>query len=259
MKKAIYQSFIELSGNRFHSSILKSFTKSKLSKLINKSFVKMYNINELEMEKPLDEYGSLQELFVRNLKENAREIDEDPNTVVSPVDGILADVGQISEECTFHVKNQDYSLEEMLGNKKTAKKYKLGTYLILYLSPSHYHRIHTPISGTIVGRWALGNKSYPVNALGLKLGKRPLSKNYRLITEVRLASAKHYALVKVGALNVNSIHPTSSNKAVKKGEEMAYFSFGSTVVLLFEKDFLTLDSAVTAPMGVQFGMKLGTY
>lgn len=259
MKKAIYQSFIELSGNRFHSNLLKTFTKSKMSKLINKSFVKIYNINELEMEKPLDEYGSLQELFVRNLKVDAREIDEDPKSVVSPVDGILADVGQVTEECAFHVKNQDYSLEEMLGNKKTTEKYKQGTYIILYLSPSHYHRIHTPVSGTIVGRWALGSKSYPVNALGLKLGKRPLSKNYRLITEVRLANAKHYALVKVGALNVNSIHPTSSKKAIKKGEEMAYFSFGSTVVLLFEKDFLTLDSAVKAPMEVQVGMKIGTY
>lgn len=259
MKKAIYQSLIELSGNRFHSSLLKTFTKSKMSKLINKSFVKMYNINELEMEKPLDQYDSLQELFVRNLKEDARKIDEDPNSVVSPVDGILASIGEITQHSTFHVKNQDYSLEEMLGNKKTAEKYKQGTYIILYLSPSHYHRIHTPASGTIVGRWALGSKSYPVNALGLKLGKRPLSRNYRLITEVRLANAKYYALVKVGALNVNSIHPTSSKKAVKKGEEMAYFSFGSTVVLLFEKGFIKLDSAVTAPMDVQFGMKIGTY
>ena len=96
MKKTLYQSFVELSGNRFHSSLLKTFTKSKLSKGLNKSFVKMYNINELEMEKPLNEYGSLQELFVRNLKKGARKIHEDPHAVVSPVDGILADIGEIS-------------------------------------------------------------------------------------------------------------------------------------------------------------------
>lgn len=259
MKKAIYQSFVELSGNRFNSYLLKAFTKSKMSKIINKSFVKVYNINEAEMEKPLDHYESLQELFVRNLKSDARNIDQSLDSIVSPVDGVLADVGQITENCSFHVKNQDYSLVEMLGNKNRAEKYKEGTYIILYLSPSHYHRIHTPVSGTVVGKWALGNKSYPVNELGLKLGKRPLSRNYRLITEVRLNNGKHYSLVKVGAMNVNSIHPTFTGDSVSKGDEIGYFSFGSTVVLLFEKDTIKLEPSVKVPMDVQVGMKIGTF
>ncbi len=258
MKKAIYQSFVELSGNRVHSFLLRKFTKSKISKLLNKSFVKVYNINVSEMEKPLDHYGSLQELFVRNLKKDARVIDDNPNSIVSPVDGILAEIGQISEHCTFHVKNQDYTLLEMLGNKNRVKKYKDGTFIILYLSPSHYHRIHTPVSGTVVGKWALGNKSYPVNELGLKFGKRPLSRNFRLITEIRLKSGKYYSLVKVGALNVNSIHSTLSDNYVDKGEELGFFSFGSTVVLLFEKDTIKIDPALKAPMDIKVGMKIGT-
>ncbi len=259
MKKKIYQSFVELSGNRFNSYLLKAFTKSKISKILNKSFVKVYNIDEKEMEKPLHEYKSLQELFIRNLKDEARPIDQGPNSVVSPVDGILANVGEITDKCTFHVKNQDYSLSEMLGNKKRAEKYKNGTYIILYLSPSHYHRIHTPVSGTVVGKWALGNKSYPVNELGLKLGKRPLSKNFRFITEVRLHNEKHYALVKVGAMNVNSIHPTFKGDEVEKGKEMGYFSFGSTVVLLFENNTITLVDSIKTPMDVKVGMKIGSF
>ncbi|OIJ16195.1 phosphatidylserine decarboxylase [Anaerobacillus arseniciselenatis] len=259
MKKKIYQSFVELSGNRFNSYLLKAFTKSKMSKLLNKSFVKVYNIDEAEMEKTLDEYESLQELFIRNLKSEARLIDQDPNSIISPVDGILADVGEINDNCTFHVKNQDYSLIEMLGNEKRAEKYKNGTYIILYLSPSHYHRIHTPVSGTVVGKWALGNKSYPVNEMGLKLGKRPLSKNFRFITEVRLRNTKHYALVKVGAMNVNSIHPTFTGNEVQKGEEMGYFSFGSTVVLLFENNAIALGDYIETPMDVKVGMKIGSF
>lgn len=259
MKKAIYRSFVELSGNRFNSYVLKKFTKSKMSKVLNKSFVKAYKINTNEMEKPLHQYNSLQELFIRNLKEDARDIDNSLNTIVSPVDGVLADMGPITENCTFHVKNQDYSLVEMLGDEKKALKYEKGTYIILYLSPSHYHRIHTPVSGTVVGKWALGNKSYPVNELGLKLGKRPLSKNYRFITELKLENGKHYAVVKVGAMNVNSIHPTFTHNDLKKGEEMAYFSFGSTVVLLFERDTICLDENVLPPLDVKVGMKLGTF
>lgn len=258
MKKAIYQSFIELTNNRLNSYILKSFTKSKLSKVMNKSFVKVFNIDEAEMEKPLHHYGSLQELFVRNLKTDARIIDQHPESIISPVDGVLADIGLINEQCTFYVKNQDYHLIEMLGNDKRAEKYKEGTYLILYLSPSHYHRIHTPISGAIVGRWALGNKSYPVNQLGLKLGKRPLSKNYRLITEVKMDNYKHYSIIKVGAMNVNCIHPTNTNKEITKGEEIAYFSFGSTVILLFEKGTIQLNESLMVPLEVKVGMKLGS-
>ncbi|OIJ16651.1 phosphatidylserine decarboxylase [Anaerobacillus alkalilacustris] len=258
MKKAIYQSLIELSSNRMNSFLLKSFTESKMSKIVNKSFVKVFNIDEAEMEKPLHQYSSLQELFIRNLKEDARIIDPHPNSMISPVDGILADVGHITEHCTFHVKNQDYSLMEMLGNTQRAEKYKEGTYIILYLSPSHYHRIHTPYTGTIVARWALGNKSYPVNELGLRLGKRPLSRNYRLMTEVKMKNNKHYTLVKVGAMNVNSIHPTHTKTEIKKGDEMAYFTFGSTVILLFEKDTIQLEEKIKAPIDVKVGMKIGS-
>ncbi len=43
--------------------------------------------------------------------------------------------------------------------------------MILYLSPSHYHRIHSPVTGKVVEQWTLGTKSYPVNKYGLKYGK----------------------------------------------------------------------------------------
>ena len=43
------------------------------------------------------------------------------------------------------------------------------------------------------------------------------------------------AIVKVGAMFVNSIEMLILEKKVEKGMEMAYFTFGSTVVLLFEE------------------------
>lgn len=258
MKKVIYRSFVELSNNKFQSYILKKFTTSKMSKIVNKSFVKAYKINEDEMEKPLHQYKSLHELFIRNLVPDARQINEEGNSIVSPVDGLIADIGVVSPECTFHVKNQYYSLEEMLGKHEKAKRYMNGTYIILYLSPRDYHRIHTPFSGKVVESWTLGNKSYPVNEMGLKLGKRPLSRNYRLITDVLVNSNKHAAIVKVGALNVNSIHTTYKDRELVKGEEIGYFSFGSTVILLFEKGLITMDPNIKAPVQVKLGMKIGT-
>ena len=112
--------------------------------------------------------------------------------------------------------------------------------MILYLSPSHYHRIHSPVTGKIVNNGHLGVKSYPVNKMGLKYGDRTLAKNYRMITEVKYR-IWHIAIVKVGAMFVNSIEMIHKGTKLEKGGEMAYFSFGSTVVLLFEKDTFELD------------------
>ena len=176
--------------------------------------------------------------------------------MTSPVDAVIEDVGTITETSEMIVKGKTYSIEEMLADKTDIKKYLNGTFMILYLSPSHYHRIHSPVSGTVVRQWTLGSKSYPVNKWGLKYGVRTLAKNYRVITEVETGSG-HVSVVKVGAMFVNSIETTHSGTVLEKGEEMAYFSFGSTVVLLFEQGIFKLDPSIHTPKEIKMGEKLG--
>ena len=67
-----------------------------------------------------------------------------------------------------------------------------------------------------------------------------LSKNYRTITELQHGQFC-VAIVKVGAMFVNSIVITNEAKHLEKGQEFAYFSFGSTVVLLFEKNSFEIE------------------
>ena len=71
-----------------------------------------------------------------------------------------------------------------------------------------------------------------------------------LITEVK-TDYGHMAVVKVGAMFVNSIETTHKGSELEKGEEMAYFSFGSTVVLLFEKDIFQIDSSIQTPKDIR--------
>ncbi len=234
VKKAIYQMLIELTNRRMLSLALKGFAESKISKPFVRSFVRTYRINTDEMEHSVGEYQTLHELFTRRLKPGLRKADPDPYAASCPVDGILEEQGEINHDAVFTVKGLDYSIEEMLGNAEIASKYKGGYYLIIYLSPSHYHRIHSPVSGKIIKQYALGNKSYPVNRLGLKYGKFPLSKNYRVATEIETLQGKKAAVVKVGAMNINSIQTAKQEGTISKGEELGLFSFGSTVVLLFE-------------------------
>ncbi|MEH7236104.1 phosphatidylserine decarboxylase [Bacillus sp. JJ1562] len=257
MQKWLYRFFIELTNHRLSSAILKKFSQSRVSAILIPSYAKIYNINQAEMEKNLSDFGTLQDLFVRQLKQNSRDIDQKEDTVISPVDAVIEDTGIISAKKEITVKNKHYSIQEMLGDEESLTKYIGGTFVILYLSPSHYHRIHSPISGVITNQWELGRKSYPVNRLGLKYGKDPLSKNFRKISEIR-ANDSYVAVVKVGAMFVNSIETTHRSDSVKKGEEIAYFSFGSTVILLFEKESFAISPKIKSSKNVKVGEVLGT-
>lgn len=256
MIQTVYRLLIELTNGRWTSSILKSFAQSRVSRFIVPSFARIYQLNQEEMEKELTEYPTLHDLFIRTLKKDARVIDKAHDSVVSPVDAVIEDVGPINERSEIIVKGKTYSIEEMLGNAELLSKYLNGTYMILYLSPSHYHRIHSPVNGTVMNQWTLGSKSYPVNKLGLKYGVRTLAKNYRVITEVKTEFG-HVAIVKVGAMFVNSIETTHKGSDLEKGGEMAYFTFGSTVVLLFEKNIFEIDSHIHTPKEIKVGEKIG--
>jgi phosphatidylserine decarboxylase len=256
MKKAVYRSFVELTGGPVFSKLIKGFATSKISKVIIPSFSKTFKINEDEMEKKIHEFDTLHQFFIRSLKPNARVIHQDEKSLVSPVDGVLANFGKITGNKTFRVKGQDYSLDEMVGSSDRAEKYKNGLYLILYLSPRHYHRIHSPLSGMITHQESYGKKSYPVNEAGLKYGVRPLSKNYRVVTEMNV-NDKTVAVVKVGALNINTIETTHKEDKLTKGEEIGYFSFGSTVVLLFEEGTCDLLPTLKENMELTVGEQIG--
>jgi phosphatidylserine decarboxylase len=249
--QTIYRFMIELTNGRWSSSLLKRFATSNMSRYVVPHFSRIYQIDTEEMEGDLKEFSTLHDFFIRKLRKGSRPINQDAQAVTSPVDAVLEEVGPISEQKLIEVKGKTYSIEEMLGNDALLQKYINGTFMVLYLSPSHYHRIHSPITGRVTASWTLGKKSYPVNSLGLKYGKSTLSKNYRTVTEIKHQTG-HIAVVKVGAMFVNSIEVTHENEHVEKGQELAYFTFGSTVVLLFEKDSIqsTLEKSLPFPIKV---------
>lgn len=255
MFQTIYRFMIELTNGKWSSLLLKRFATSNISRYVVPHFSRIYQINTEEMEGNLKKYTTLHEFFIRRLRNGSRPIDQDLQAVTSPVDAILEEVGPISEQKLIEVKGKTYSIAEMLGNDVLLQKYIHGTFMVLYLSPSHYHRIHSPVAGRITASWSLGQKSYPVNSLGLKYGKSTLSKNYRTVTEIQHHTG-HIAVVKVGAMFVNSIEVTHENDHVEKGQELAYFTFGSTVVLLFEKDSLESTIEKSLPFPIKVGERI---
>jgi phosphatidylserine decarboxylase len=207
-----------------------------------------------EAEKQLQDYSSIGEFFVRRLKADARPIGEG---VVAPVDALVVEAGRITDNKTLWVKGEHYDLTELLGSRDSSQHFMNGYYLVCYLAPGDYHRIHSPVEGVVVRRTHISGESWPVNAIGMRFVSQLFVRNERVVTVIR-HHCGYAAVVKVGALNVSSIRTTylddcreSASEFDKteirqdlvvhepielhRGQEIGYFEMGSTVVLLISE------------------------
>ncbi|MCY9512587.1 archaetidylserine decarboxylase [Paenibacillus apiarius] len=258
MTKRLLRLLTELSSRKWVSRIAGNFANSGFSRKLIPTFAKTYKIKVEEAEKPLLEYRTLNDFFTRRLKPGMRPLTEGEQTLLSPVDALITGMGPIEEGLIFNVKGQDYTLDELLHRSPHRQKYKRGYCFVLYLSPTDYHRIHSPVKGTTVESEHVPGRVYPVNDFGLQHMPRVLSRNERLITYIRHASGE-VAVVKVGALNVSSIRYTNDTvlPSYERGQDLAYFEFGSTVVLLTESGTFEPRSDLQLGAKVKMGEGLG--
>lgn len=224
------------------------------------------------MKLPVSRMKSFNDFFTRELKPEVREVDDTSSSIVSPVDGTIAEFGAIKNNLLVQSKGILYSLVDLVG-KKEAKDFENGFYLTIYLSPADYHRIHAPVSGRVKNFSYFSGNLWPVNRFGIENVGGLFSLNERILTPIESDMGK-VGLVKVGAtivgkisldydrLNTNSGKPTALNlpvvptKLYKKGDEIGLFQLGSTVILLFESgrfNQTNIYSGKTIKMGEAIG------
>jgi phosphatidylserine decarboxylase len=257
MAKPFFRLLTELSSRKSISRITGSFAKSSVSRRLIPWFANTYNIRLEDAEKHWQEYRSLNDFFTRRLKKGLRPIDQGIEILASPVDAAITGMGSIQSGQILNIKGQDYTLAQLLNQSPRMVNYTDGFYFVLYLSPTDYHRIHTPISGKIIEKEHIPGKVYPVNEFGLRHMRTVLSRNERLVTYVQHEFGE-IAVVKVGAMNVSSIqyvNPLPETLVV--GDELAYFEFGSTVVLLMENHTFTSRTDLMVGSKIKMGEALG--
>ncbi|MDF2924945.1 MAG: psd [Paenibacillaceae bacterium] len=257
MSKRFFRLLTELSSRKSISRLTGTFAKSRASRRLIPWFARSYGIRIEDAEKHVREYASLNDFFSRRLKPGLRPVDSAADTVVSPVDSLITGIGPIHEGQMLQIKGQDYTIEELLNSSPRAVSYTNGCFMVLYLSPTDYHRIHSPVAGRILEKEHIPGKVYPVNDFGLVHMRRVLSRNERLVTYIRHAQGE-LAVVKVGAMNVSSIQYVSPlPNVLERGGDLAYFEFGSTVVLLFENNSFTPRDGLAVGVKVRMGEALG--
>lgn len=222
-------------------------------------------------------YDHFNDFFTRALKPGAREIDPADSGIISPVDGVISQLGDIIDGDLYQAKNHYYSLDALLAHDKMlAEQFRDGVFATLYLSPGDYHRIHMPVDGRLVRTIYVPGRLFAVNAHTTRVVSGLFARNERIICLFE-TPAGPMALVMIGAINVGSMQTVWAGEMtpatwriiqgqdyskekdairLSKGEEMGRFNMGSTVILLFAKGRVTLRPHLRADGAARMGMSL---
>lgn len=236
---------------------------------------KLLHINLDEAVIPDGGYKSVNDLFTRHLKEGARPIAGPENSIVSPVDATWGMCGQLDGLKAIQAKGVTYTVDRFVGDPDLGNLFRDGTFATFYLCPADYHRVHSPLAGTVTRAIHIPGGLLPVFKESTELHQDLFVRNERLVTLLDTPVGK-VAVVKVGATSVGKItvaydETLVTNRGtsaivtkdynpgfpVDKGGELGVFNLGSTVVLLFEKGRVNLD---IKPAGtpVKMGELVGT-
>lgn len=217
----------------------------QVSKVVALAYAKAYRVNmeEAHVDGPFPCFDAF---FTRKLKSGVRSVSQD--AVVSPADGLLSVRGPVTNDCRIQVKDQQYSVAELIGSVDDAKRYVGGSFVVIYLSPRDYHRVHAPVSGHLASLRAIPGDLFPVNSIGERYVQGLFVRNNRVAFHLDTQELGRVTLVMVGATIVGRIgvtalddasprpglHTFSEPVAVTRGDEIGIFHLGSTVVVLFE-------------------------
>ncbi len=243
-----------------------------------RDFIRRYDVNmqEAVRERP-EEYASFNDFFIRHLKPSVRP--RANAEIISPVDGYVSEIGEISQGRLLQAKGSHYTVHELLAcEERVSSAFEQGAFATLYLSPKDYHRIHMPLNARVREMIHVPGTLFAVKPSAVRTIPGLFARNERLVvlfdTEIGLM-----AMVLVGALIVGAIG-TSWGKDVKRytpqhtrysmhpqeqivlhqGDEMGYFKLGSTVIVLFENaHHLHWRSDLHSGDRLLFGEKLGSF
>ncbi len=249
-----------------------------LRTLMLSRFARIYGIDVTEAEKPISEYAGFDEFFTRKLRPGARPIDELPGRVISPADGTIVECGLATAGKLLQAKGSHFDLASLLDDAQAAQRLEGGAYLITYLSPKDYHRVHSPVGGRVVGWRHVPGTLFSVGAASIRREPELFVRNERFITLIEMDGGGLVAVVMVAAVGVGHVTVSydpevathrseffraalrhrqyDDPKPIRRGEELGIFHLGSTTIVVFEPGRVELD-ALAAGASVKMGVGIG--
>src|SRR5690606_9315671 len=240
-----------------------------------KMMVKRFNINLNEaVSKDFDDYPHFNAFFTRELKSEVRPIEPRDDAIVSPVDGVISQLGTIKKGRILQAKGHQYSVKELLATELDSD-FQDGQFITIYLSPKDYHRMHAPLDCTLKNMRHVPGRLFSVADWTVQNIPRLFARNERIINHLTTTLGP-VAYVYVGAIFVSSMETVSNGvitppyanqvtdikpqgkRDYAKGDEMGRFNMGSTIVLLFPPNSIEFDTELKAGSEVKLGQFIAT-
>lgn len=199
-----------------------------------------------------DGWSNFDSFFTRALRPGTRPMPADPRVIVSPADGRIESMDRVDHSSTFTVKGRPYRVDELVGDADEARRFAGGFGCVVYLSPRDYHRVHSPVEGTIARIRSFPGDYYPVNSVGIAHVPNLFARNRRVAIEIdatpesglgRVTVVMVVAMI-VGRITVTGVdawdvplgdHTFDPPMPVARGGEIGMFHLGSTAVVFLEK------------------------
>ena len=235
-------------------------------------FIRKHQIDlNIAVKTEINAYPSFNAFFTRQLKPQQRTIDPN-NVIISPADGCISQIGKLTATKILQAKKKYYSIGQLLaGNDVLTATFQNGCFATIYLSPRDYHRVHMPYTGKLIQSIYVPGKLFSVNPVTVAHIDDVFARNERLINIFETDNGP-MAVILVGAMLVAGIHTTwqgkitpnhntqlqtwcyaNKNITLQKGEELGYFNFGSTVILLFPENKVEWCSSFATPRSIKVG------
>ncbi len=241
---------------------------------IIRAYILGTGVDETDFFEPPGGFACFGDFFARHLKPEARPVCEDPDAMVSPADGELVGFGEVTDgvEPTFTIKGDTYSIDRLLRERDASKRYSGGGFMVIYLSPRDYHRVHSAVDVDLWNVRHIPGTRFSVAPWSAKRIVGIYEKNERMVFDFTLAGGGAASLVMVAAFGVANIEtkyapplgrdfPTAREidpaVSIGKGDELGAFRLGSTVVLLWTAGAAKIDEDLQTGRVTQ-GRRMGT-
>ncbi len=257
--------FQKVLPKKFLTRLLGLFAHSRCTYFKNlaiRLFIRCFHVNMDEsLVTDYRQFKSFNEFFIRRLKPAVRPMPEDPKAMACFSDGKVVEMGKIQAGQLLQAKDQNYTLVDLLaGDPALAQLFVEGQYCTVYLAPKDYHRVHMPFTGQLNKMIYVPGELFSVEPRALQGIPRVFARNERVICLFTTEKGP-MAVILVGAMLVGSIviawhGQVAPNKnpviqtetypdakiVLRRGDELGYFQWGSTAIVLFAKDALRWQS-----------------
>lgn len=224
-------------------------------------FIKFHSLDISQCEN--SDFKTFNDFFYRKLKPGSRlpEVDN-PKILLSPADCRCVVFPTINKSKEVWIKGKSFTLTKLTGNHHPEvfndRSCGIG---IFRLAPQDYHRFHCPCDGVIGKIKYISGEYYTVNPMAIRTELDVFGENVRVVVPIHSPEFGTILYIAVGAMMVGSIILTcKEGEKVNRGQELGYFKFGGSTVLLVipnKKVVFDTDLVNNSREGIETLVKVG--